>query len=101
AGQAGRRARREGPAHVPAGQRLQVAPRCAFLTGAIVDQGLLLDLKDRASRLVADFPPATTPPESLWDAQFEAGLAWVQFPLGYGGLGLDIGYADVVEELLA
>jgi alkylation response protein AidB-like acyl-CoA dehydrogenase len=70
------------------------------LTGVIVDQGLLLDLKERVSRLVTEFPPATTPPEVLWDAQFEAGLAWVQFPVGHGGLGLDISYADVVDELL-
>jgi alkylation response protein AidB-like acyl-CoA dehydrogenase len=66
----------------------------------IVDEELLIDLRARVDRLVADFPPATTSPEVLWDAQYEAGLAWVQFPLGYGGLGVDIGYADVVEELL-
>jgi alkylation response protein AidB-like acyl-CoA dehydrogenase len=70
------------------------------LIGGDVEQELLLDLKERVSRLVADHPPATTTPEVLWDAQFEAGLAWVQFPVGQGGLGLDISYADVVDELL-
>jgi alkylation response protein AidB-like acyl-CoA dehydrogenase len=67
----------------------------------IVDNEVLLEIEARVGRLVTDCPPAVTPPEVVWDAQYEAGLAWVQFPVGHGGLGLDIGYADVVDELIA
>jgi alkylation response protein AidB-like acyl-CoA dehydrogenase len=39
-------------------------------------------------RLLADFPPAHTPEVEFWGAQFDAGLAWVHFPEGDGGLSL-------------
>lgn len=32
--------------------------------------------------------PKTTPPKQFWAAQFDAGLAWVWFPEGAGGLGV-------------
>jgi alkylation response protein AidB-like acyl-CoA dehydrogenase len=38
--------------------------------------------------LLAEFPPATTPAATFLGAQFDAGLAWVQFAPGFGGLGL-------------
>lgn len=37
--------------------------------------------------LCARFDPATTAHETFWGAQFDAGLAWVWFPVGAGGLG--------------
>jgi alkylation response protein AidB-like acyl-CoA dehydrogenase len=33
-------------------------------------------------------PPADTPEQEFWGAQFDHGLAWVQFPEGLGGLGV-------------
>jgi alkylation response protein AidB-like acyl-CoA dehydrogenase len=33
-------------------------------------------------------PPATTDHREFWGAQFDHGLAWVQFPEGRGGLGV-------------
>ncbi|MGH8925339.1 MAG: acyl-CoA dehydrogenase family protein [Acidimicrobiia bacterium] len=39
-------------------------------------------------RLLADFPPDRTPEVEFWGEQFDAGLAWVHFPEGDGGLGL-------------
>lgn len=36
--------------------------------------------------LCATYDPATCPPEMFWGAQFDAGLAWVWFPEGAGGL---------------
>jgi alkylation response protein AidB-like acyl-CoA dehydrogenase len=33
-------------------------------------------------------PPADTPGPAFWGAQFDHGLAWVQFPEGLGGLGV-------------
>ena len=37
--------------------------------------------------LVRDHDPATTEEMEFWGAQFDAGLAWVHFPPGRGGLG--------------
>ncbi len=33
-------------------------------------------------------------------AQFDLGLAWIHFPEGKGGLGLDPGFQDLVDERL-
>ena len=47
---------------------------------------LLID--ERINRLLESHPPASTPDREFLGAQFDAGLAWVHFPEGYGGLGL-------------
>mgnify|MGYP001816414771 CR=1 FL=1 len=39
-------------------------------------------------RLVADHPPSHTPDREFRGARYDAGLAWVHFPAGFGGLGL-------------
>ena len=38
--------------------------------------------------LLADFPPTTTPAQQFLGEQYDRGLAWVQYPVGSGGLGL-------------
>ncbi len=38
--------------------------------------------------LLAEYPPATTTAITFLGAQFDAGLAWVQFGVGFGGLGM-------------
>lgn len=38
-------------------------------------------------RLLAEHPPAETTEQAFLQAQFDAGLAWVHFPEGHGGLG--------------
>jgi alkylation response protein AidB-like acyl-CoA dehydrogenase len=38
-------------------------------------------------RLLEDHPPANTDPTTFWGARFDAGLAWVHYPEGSGGLG--------------
>ncbi|MCT2583527.1 acyl-CoA dehydrogenase family protein [Actinophytocola gossypii] len=56
---------------------------------------------DAARRLVAEHPPASTPTEEFLGARFDAGLAWVHFPRGLGGLGVAPGLqgaADAVVE---
>ena len=40
----------------------------------------------RLEALFTAHPPATTPEQAFWGAQFDHGLAWVQFPDGIGGL---------------
>jgi alkylation response protein AidB-like acyl-CoA dehydrogenase len=46
------------------------------------------DVEARIQQLLAEFPPATTAEREFLGAQFDAGLAFVHFPEGYGGLGL-------------
>ncbi|MCW0216119.1 MAG: acyl-CoA dehydrogenase family protein [Pseudonocardia sp.] len=55
--------------------------------GAIAasDAGLV---RERTEELLRDHPPARTPRRDFLAAQFDAGLAWVHFPIGLGGLGL-------------
>jgi alkylation response protein AidB-like acyl-CoA dehydrogenase len=51
-------------------------------------------------RLLADHPPADTPDREFWGAQFDAGLAWVQFPPGKGGLGVSPRFQTRVNEAI-
>jgi alkylation response protein AidB-like acyl-CoA dehydrogenase len=57
-------------------------------------------VEDRVEQLVREHPPATATPVELWGAQFDLGLAWIQFPEGKGGLGLDPGLQDIVDARL-
>ena len=50
--------------------------------------------------LLAEHNPAETIPEDFWEAQYDAGLAWVHFAEGFGGLGLDPGLQQIVDEEL-
>lgn len=44
------------------------------------------DLRRRTAELLAAYPPATTDRLEFLRARFDAGLAWVHFPQGLGGL---------------
>lgn len=50
--------------------------------------------------LLSRHDPATTPAEEFWGAQFDAGLAWIHFPKGQGGLGLSPDLQLIVDEEL-
>ncbi|MDT4936780.1 MAG: hypothetical protein QOG80_451 [Pseudonocardiales bacterium] len=58
------------------------------------------DLRDRVATLLADHDPSGGLLEFL-RARFDAGLAWVHFPEGLGGLGLPRTLQPVVDEALA
>ena len=45
-------------------------------------------LDDAIDELLAEHDPATTPDVEFRGARYDAGLAWVHFPMGFGGLGL-------------
>ncbi len=45
-------------------------------------------LDDRVDRLLAEADPASTPMVEFRGLQYDAGLAWVHFPEGRGGLGV-------------
>lgn len=51
-------------------------------------------------KLLTDHPPADTPRQEFWGAQFDAGLAWVQFPEGRGGLGVNPRHQATVNEAI-
>jgi alkylation response protein AidB-like acyl-CoA dehydrogenase len=50
------------------------------------DERTLVD--ERIEALFDAHPPAGTPEREFWGAQFDHGLAWVQYPEGLGGLGV-------------
>lgn len=59
------------------------------------------DLDQAVSELLAAHDPSTTAPADFLGARFDAGLAWVHFPQGRGGLGAPRGEQERVDERLA
>ncbi|MFC9493518.1 acyl-CoA dehydrogenase family protein [Streptomyces sp. NPDC056982] len=56
--------------------------------------------RDRVGQLLRAYPPAATDPAVFHRAQFDAGLAWVHFPQGLGGLGISRDLQDLVDTEL-
>ena len=52
-------------------------------------------------RLLDEHPPSSTDKREFLGAQFDAGLAWIHFDEGHGGLGLNPGLQKIVQERLA
>jgi len=52
-------------------------------------------------RLLSGHAPAQLSDKAFWGAQFDAGLAWVDFPEGFGGLGVAPALQQMVKERLA
>ncbi|OWA02525.1 acyl-CoA dehydrogenase [Streptomyces sp. CS227] len=59
------------------------------------------DLRARTRALLAEHPPAATSRADFLAARFDAGLAWVHYPEGLGGLGAARSLQSVVEAELA
>ncbi|KAA3641421.1 MAG: acyl-CoA dehydrogenase [Armatimonadetes bacterium] len=57
-------------------------------------------VNEAIDKLLADHPPASTEPKVFWGAQFDAGLAWVDFEQGSGGLGVSPKYRELVTRRL-
>ncbi len=55
---------------------------------------------DLARRVVADHDPKTVPIPEYLGACYDAGLSWVHFPEGLGGLGLSRGLQAVADRIL-
>ncbi len=52
------------------------------------------------TKLIDENPPRVTDEVEFWGAQFDAGLAWVHFPVGLGGLGASRGlFRMILDEL--
>jgi len=59
------------------------------------------DLDARVTALLDEHDPASSDPRDFLGARFDAGLAWVYFPPGCGGLGLPRTYQTQVDAALA
>ncbi|MEU8730349.1 MULTISPECIES: acyl-CoA dehydrogenase [Streptomyces] len=59
------------------------------------------ELRRRTRELLAAHPPATTDRLDFLRARFDAGLAWVHYPHGLGGLGAPRSLQAVVDAELA
>ncbi|TFV55803.1 acyl-CoA dehydrogenase [Mycobacterium sp. PS03-16] len=55
---------------------------------------------DLARRVVAEHDPKTVPIPEFLGACYDAGLSWVNFPEGLGGLGLSRGLQAVADRIL-
>ncbi|MDW5612562.1 MULTISPECIES: acyl-CoA dehydrogenase family protein [Mycolicibacterium] len=55
---------------------------------------------DAARRVVDEHDPKTVPIPEFLGACFDAGLSWVHFPEGFGGLGLSRGLQAVADRIL-
>jgi alkylation response protein AidB-like acyl-CoA dehydrogenase len=60
-----------------------------------------VQVADLTDQLIAQHPPASTSAIAFLGAQFDAGLAWVHFPVGHGGLGLTPKFQKIVNEKIA
>jgi alkylation response protein AidB-like acyl-CoA dehydrogenase len=58
-------------------------------------------LRERVAALVAAYDPGSTDRGDFLRARFDAGLAWVHYPQGLGGLGAPRALQEVVEAELA
>jgi alkylation response protein AidB-like acyl-CoA dehydrogenase len=61
------------------------------------DTGLV---KEALDRLLTDYPPASLAPSEFLGARYDAGLAWVHFDRGFGGLGLRASLQPVINRTL-
>lgn len=59
------------------------------------------DVSARVRALLDEHDPATSDPRDFLGARFDAGLAWVHFPTGIGGLDLPHTYQAQVDAQLA
>ncbi|MCY0960380.1 acyl-CoA dehydrogenase family protein [Streptomyces sp. H27-H5] len=58
------------------------------------------ELRVQVAELLAAHPPADTPRDDFLRARFDAGLAWVHYPEGLGGLGVPRSLQALVDSAL-
>jgi alkylation response protein AidB-like acyl-CoA dehydrogenase len=58
-------------------------------------------IRERARAFLAEHDPAQVPRQEFLDARFDAGLAWVHYPEGLGGLGLSRSLQHIVDAEFA
>jgi alkylation response protein AidB-like acyl-CoA dehydrogenase len=68
--------------------------------GAVTERNQLQQVDEAIEKLLANHDPATMTAQEFRGARYDAGLAWVQFPEGFGGLGLKPSLNRHVEQRL-
>jgi alkylation response protein AidB-like acyl-CoA dehydrogenase len=58
-------------------------------------------IRDRVRAFLAEHDPAETPRQDFNNARFDAGLAWVHYPEGLGGLGASRALQNIVDAEFA
>ena len=58
-------------------------------------------IRDRVRAFLAEHDPAEMPRQDFNNARFDAGLAWVHYPEGLGGLGVSRALQNVVDTEFA
>jgi alkylation response protein AidB-like acyl-CoA dehydrogenase len=59
------------------------------------------EFRERVRAFLAEHPPAQLSPQDFLNARFDAGLGYVHYPEGHGGLGLPRSLQPVLEAELA
>ena len=59
------------------------------------------ELRDRVRAFLAEHDPRELPKQDFLNARFDAGLAWVHYPEGLGGLGLSRSLQQIVDAEFA
>ena len=59
------------------------------------------ELRDRARAFLAEHDPHEMPKQDFLNARFDAGLAWVHYPEGLGGLGISRSLQHIVDAEFA
>ena len=60
---------------------------------SVDEQAVAEDLRARVRALLDEHDPVSTDPREFLGARFDAGLAWVHFPRGSGGLDMPRSFA--------
>jgi alkylation response protein AidB-like acyl-CoA dehydrogenase len=83
------------PNHYLAGMT-EVTDHAAVDAAGVEEAGI----REKVADLLREHPPASTDPLVFLRAQYDAGLAWVHYPVGYGGSDASIALQPVVDDLL-
>ena len=71
------------------------------MTATVAEPGDPGPVLEGVAELLRRHPPETTPERDFLLARYDAGLAWVWFPPGYGGLGLPSELQTAVDRAIA
>ena len=61
----------------------------------------MMQLLQRVDAFLAEHPPGATDPVEFLRAEYDAGLAWVHYPVGYGGSDAPIDVQAAVDDRFA
>ena len=61
----------------------------------------MMQVLQRVDAFLAEHPPAGTDPVEFLRAQYDAGLAWMHYPIGYGGSDAPIDVQAAVDDRFA